>query len=177
MNWKQQKWTEYHLVFVLYVLAHSIVFTLPTGLQDCTFTSKTLFIKLSAKSSGSVALNPCQVLSSQSPTPTWSLACLCLCFITCAIVNHPVVLIKRVSYEVPLFAGECHWTWPVIKPQKSTLMMKLSWLMCSHIRIRRGELGEIDLCQINIIIVQASLIRKLIAVIIPFTNILLSMNV
>lgn len=84
-------------------------------------------------------LNPCQVLSGQSLhcLPTWSPACLCLCFITCATVNHPVMLIKCMSYEVPLFAAEHHWTWPVIKPQKRTLMMKLSWLMRSLARVRR----------------------------------------
>lgn len=60
------------------------------------------------------------------------------------------MLIKSVPYEVLLFAAQRHGTWPGIKPQKSALMMKLSWLMFSHTRVTRGGLGEIDLCQINI---------------------------
>lgn len=90
----------------------------------------------------------CVILSHYYPVPRPSV---CRCFITSAAVNHPAVLIKSVPYEVLLFAAERHCTWPGIKPQKSTLMMKLSWLMFSHTRVRREELGEIDLCQINVL--------------------------
>lgn len=77
---------------------------------------------------------------------------LCCRLITYAPVNHPVVLMKRLSYEVPLICKEHHWTWPCGEkksPDRECVNKRAKLTDVQPYRSVGGGLWEVDLFQLN----------------------------